>query len=91
MVRIIMFRLWPAFIPLIVYVLWMLYRRRKAKRDDSIPPAFRDGPWVWAVGASLLIAMLCFISLGLSTPHNSGTSYQPTQLKDGKLIKGGFE
>ncbi len=91
MVRILMFRLWPAFIPLILYVLWMLYRRYMAKKHGLALPAYRDGPWMLAVGASLILGMLSFMMLGLLSPGNEGMDYTPTRMKDGQLIQGGFD
>lgn len=81
------FRFWPVFIPLFVYVLWMLLVRRKAKKAGAPLPHFREGPWFWALVASLLTAVVIFISLGLSHSSTKGEYIAP-HMEDGKIVPG---
>lgn len=85
MIRIILIRFWPAFIPLALYVLWMVYRRYKAKRHEDPIPKWMDGPWLWSVTATALLLIGALFWWGLSSEPNAGTNYQPKQLIDGKL------
>jgi heme/copper-type cytochrome/quinol oxidase subunit 2 len=92
MVRLIVTKFWPAFIPLLLYVLWMIYLYRRAKKTgEPSPPWMRGNSWWLTIGATLIIAALCFVSLGLLMPANDGTGYTPTQMRDGTIIKGGFD
>lgn len=82
-----LFRFWPVLIPLVVYYLWHMNARRKAKKSGAALPHFRDGPWYWAVLASLLIAVACFLFLGLTHAENSG-NYVPPHMENGTLVPG---
>lgn len=78
-------RFWPILLPLVVYILWIAYCRRKARRMGHPVPAFRDGPWVWAVTASLLLAIGGFLWLGF-TPDTQDGTYIPAHREDGRLV-----
>jgi len=85
-----LFRLWPVLIPLLVYVIWMIAVRRKARLKGEPLPHFREGPWFWAVVTSLAIGIVLFLSFGLSHEENKGT-YIPPRTVDGKIIPGHIE
>jgi hypothetical protein len=86
----VILRFWPVLIPLIVYWLWIRNVRRKALAAGKSAPLFREGPWYWAVLASLLTAALCFVLLGLSEKPVKG-DYVPPHLENGKIIPGHTE
>lgn len=64
MIRMTMY-LWPALLPLALYAIWIWRRRAAARRLGQELPLFRSGALFWAVLASLLLAALCLIMLGL--------------------------
>jgi len=82
-----LFRFWPVLIPLIVYWLWHRNAVRKAKKSGGPLPHFRDGPLYWAVLASLVTAVMCFLFLGLSHVGNSG-KYEPPHMEGDRLVPG---
>ena len=86
MLRFLITKAWPALIPLAIYVLWMALRRRKAKKQADDIPSWIDGPWAWAVGASLLLLIGGLIWVGVNAPSNKDVSYQPKTLIDGQLV-----
>ncbi len=69
-------RFWPALIPLIVYLVWHYYACRKAGKEGTPLPRFRDGPWYTAVITSLLIAAACLVYAGL-TAEGEKEPYTP--------------
>ncbi|MGE0753591.1 MAG: hypothetical protein AB7L92_00345 [Alphaproteobacteria bacterium] len=81
------FRFWPVLIPLLIYWLWYLNNRRKARKLGKDVPRFRDGPWYWAVLASLGTGLCIFVVLGLGMRESKGT-YEPPHLENGKMIDG---
>ena len=80
-------RFWPVFIPLLVYIIWMIRVRKVARKVGDPLPDFRDGPWFWALIATLCVAVIMFISLGLSKESVTG-EYVPPHVEDGKMIPG---
>jgi bacteriorhodopsin len=77
-------------LPSIIYVVWLLMARRKARRNGATPLAWYEGPWLWTVVATMLMAIGCFMWLGLSATPEKRT-YHPAHMKDGVLMPGGFE
>ena len=86
MIRILI-RFWPVLIPALLCLLWMFYQRRKAHKAGVDLPRFADGPWYWAAVASILIAIGCFLLLGLSSQPVSG-EYEPAHVENGKVVPG---
>lgn len=80
-------RFWPVLIPLIVYWVWMWRARHTARKIGEPMPAFRDGPWFWALIASLSIAVVIFIFIGSGHDENRGT-YVPPHMENGKIVPG---
>lgn len=85
-----LFRFWPVLLPLLIYGLWYLRMRRRAQAKDETPPHFRDGPWYWAVLASLIAGLGCFLWLWVSTQGEKG-AYVPPRLQDGRIVPGHIE
>lgn len=82
-----LFRFLPVLLPLLIYWLWLLYHRRKATKAGEAAPRFRDGPWYWAVIASLAIGFCIFIFLGSMTEEQRGV-YVPPHIENGRIIDG---
>ncbi len=82
-----LFRFYQVLLPLILYLLWLYFVRRRARKNGETLPSFRDGSIFWLLMSSLLIAVLCFLVLAFSVDRdvNKG-SYQPPQMEGGKLI-----
>lgn len=89
--QMLLLRLWPALIPIVFYLLWLAFRRRRALRLGEAPPGLWDGPWGSTIIASLLVAIISLLVLGLGKESKQGRDYQPTRLENGKLIRGGFD
>lgn len=86
MIRILI-RFWPVLIPVLLCLLWILHKRRKAVRAGEVMPRFSEGPWYWVAIASIVIAVVCFMVLGLSNTPVTGT-YEPAHVEGGKIIPG---
>lgn len=79
--------LWPALLPIGLYLLWHHTQRRKAKKSGKDSPHLKDGPWVSTLLISIAIAIGCLLLFALSQPADKG-EYVPAQLQDGTLIDG---
>ncbi len=76
---------WPVFLPLAMYLGWMLGKQQRAKRRQEAIPALHEGPWVWTMLATVVIAIGCFLWLGLSGDADT-RPLEPAHYRDGKLI-----
>ena len=83
--RLLLWRAWPALIPVICYLLWIGYRRRKAAQTGGDPVRWRDGPWVMTLAISVVILAACLVWFGMQSQPNSGTLYKPVEYIDGEL------
>ena len=88
MIRIVMM-LWPALVPMLVYVVWCVVRYRSKQAGHEVPPL--KGPLFAAVVASIALAVLSFVVLGLGQEANDGKQYHPARYENGVLVPGGFE
>ena len=80
-----LFRFYPVLVPLLLYLSWLYIVRRRALKNGGVLPRFRDGPIFWLLMASLVIAVLCFITLGFSIDGQKG-NYQPPHMEGEKLV-----
>ena len=86
--RFLLLKIWPALIPIALYLLWLTLRRRKAKRAEEPLPTVLSGPWLQTLGAALALAAISLFYLGLSAQNNAGVSYTPKKFENGQLIDG---
>jgi hypothetical protein len=78
--------LWPALIPLAVYVAYMAWRARRKAR--GMPVADIKNLGFYAVVSSLVLAIALFALLAVSQPRMQTMHYQPAALdRDGSLIR----
>lgn len=81
-------RFWPVLIPLLVYWLWLKFVGRKATIEGRPVMRFRDGPWFWAVLASLLVAMACFVFVAEEATVGTTGDYVPPHMEGKTLVPG---
>lgn len=86
MIRLLLTKAWPALIPLGLYLVWYIWQRRRAIKEDAPLPPVLSGPWRITIAACLLILAICLFAVGLSAERNAGVSYQPQRYIDGQLI-----
>ena len=89
--RLLILKAWPALIPIALYLIWILHRRRKAKKLGEPLPALLSGPWVPTLAVSLALFGSSLIFYALSSENNAGVSYQPKRFENGKLIEENLE
>ncbi len=75
-----LFRFYPVLLPLIIYYIWLLVARRRAKKVGEPLPRFRDGPVYWLVISSLLMAVLCFVVIAFSLDGKKGNYIPPAHI-----------
>lgn len=87
MIRVVIENILLFMLPTLVYVLFMLVRRRQ-NANTSVQQIFDDAPIVWllAAGAVVMVAGLAYF--GSTTGGKPGEQYQPPVYKDGKVVPG---
>jgi hypothetical protein len=87
MLRMLIFRFWPAWIPLIVWLVWWYGWGRKKKKKGTLLP-WQEKLWIWALGASFVLLVASMLVLGMAQERDTGGAYVPAEYKDGQLIPG---
>jgi hypothetical protein len=93
MLKLIVTRFWPVLLPLCIYLAWLWLARRKARKHGHGEPGFFDGPWLLAVVASLLLLILAFVMLGVSSSADAVTEgrYVPARVVNGEIVPAHIE
>ena len=84
MIRIILQIAVPLLLPTVAYMLWARYSRRHTMAD------LRRGPWLWLIGAGLLLVAASAAAWIAIEDQPPGAEYVPPHFEDGKLIPGHF-
>ncbi len=87
----LMWQFWPVLLPVLIYLLWMLRHRNLAAQAGEDVPDWTEGPWLWAATATVVLAMIGFLILGLSAEPNREEIYSPAEFKDGELVEERFD
>ena len=91
MMNLLIFKLWPALIPIAVYALWLMRCRRVAKKSGDPFPALLSGPWIITLVASVALLALSLFYMALSSEKNAGASYTPKRFENGTLYDESLE
>lgn len=71
--------LWPAMIPLAVYLLWRMFRQGKGAEDTL--SAAESRLWMGTLILSLVIAAVCIVAFGASTGESVRENFVPAYQK----------
>lgn len=86
MLRMLLFRLWPALIPIAFYLLWLAYRKRRAAQGIETSPELLRGARFWCIVASFLFVGASFLFAGFAQSPNREGNYVPPHYENGTLI-----
>ena len=81
----------PILVPILLYLSWLYFARRKAAASGGAPPRLREAPWTILVAAGLGVLIMGLIALGLFAGEEPGGVYVPPHLEDGKVVPGRIE
>ncbi len=85
MIKLLLLRLWPALIPLLLYLMWLYYRKRQAAKGIETPPELLRGVRFWMLVASFVLLVISFLILDFTRPAHREGKYVPPKYEDGKL------
>lgn len=83
-------KFWPAWLPIILFVAYIYFRRRKIKESgvtQSLKETiFADKVWFYTILVSLILSFISFIFLAGTQERDTDRKYVPARIKDGKII-----
>ena len=85
MLKLLLFKLWPAVVPILLY---LAYRLVTPKKDDAVLEAKRTSHWPYVILLSIIISATIILYTVVTLPAGDiDGGYQPTELRDGELIR----
>ncbi len=85
--RLLLNYLLPIALPFIVYGVWLLLARRKARLAGAGgAPEWHDVPWTWLLIASALLVAASFVVVALMDGSPPGGTYVPPQYIEGEIV-----
>ncbi len=90
--RMLLNYLLPIALPFVIYGVWFVFARYKARRaGEEGGPEWREAPWTWLLTASAGLVAVGFIVLALQGGSPPGESYIPPSYSDGEIVPGRTE
>lgn len=81
----------PLILPTLFWILWLVWRQRKAAKIGKQPPGWDSIPWVWLYIAGGGLAIIVLIGGFLTSDYSHGT-YRPTYVdENGTIVRGRVE
>ncbi|MDJ0948953.1 MAG: DUF6111 family protein [Alphaproteobacteria bacterium] len=91
MIRILLHYVLPLVLPLLLYIVYMSWMRRRALAAGGAAPDWREGPIFWFVLGGLLLAVASLVALfAFEGDDGMGNIYQPPRVEGGKVVPGQF-
>jgi hypothetical protein len=90
MLRIMLTYVIPFLLPTILYFAWVFatQRRAAASGGGAQAQAWQDVPWVWLIGAGIILMALSLAATALFGGDQPGGVYEPARLIDGRIEPG---
>lgn len=86
MLRVILTQLLLFLLPFICYALW-LWLSKRSRHPDS----WSKGPIAWLTLAGLVLVISGLVGMAAFDKSPEGTSYRPSEMRDGVFVPGRFE
>ncbi len=85
MLKLILLRAWPALIPIIIYLGWLYYMKKRAGDGEKPPVEVFRSPLYWTLILSALMVMASFVFYGISMEPRRDGQYVPPSF-DGETL-----
>ncbi|MFO7297432.1 MAG: DUF6111 family protein [Pseudomonadota bacterium] len=89
MIRLIIENTLLFLLPTVIYVAYVLLKRRI--EGNSNINVFDDAPLIWLVAAGAALVMITLITFGSVSGGKPGQVYYPPVYRDGKIIPGHYK
>lgn len=97
MIRTVIENLLLFLLPTLLYAAWVLFSRSKAETGDktdgsrSFSGILDDAPLLWLFASGALLVIVTLAIFGTSSGGKPGQHYQPSIMKDGKIVPSHIE
>lgn len=81
LLKFILFRLWPIFIPLVLYVIWLIYQKKIKKNLEA---SFFGQHFKLVIISTVIITLISFIVL-FAHIKTKDEYYLPSRVEGGKI------
>jgi len=81
----------PLLLPLALYVTYVMIARRVQAGQSPLSAQLRALPWLWLVGAGIVLMGVSVLAFKLSTGNDPGRPYVPPHVEDGRVVPGRVE
>ena len=89
MIRTLIYYLVPLLLPTVIYVLWMLYARFRARTvPEGEMPSWERTPWLLLFGSGVVLAAAALFTYAFVTGGTPDGAYKPAHLEDGRIVPG---
>ena len=76
----------PIALPFLVYWVYVLLARRRARAlAEGEPPGWQDAPWTWIIASSVVLLAATLITTRLMSGAEPGAKIEPPRLSDGTV------
>ena len=92
MLRIFFTYVLPLIAPTIIYMIWIFWRRQRAKKNKSIPPIFEQSSLFWSFILGAFFAGTMLVTLAFQGGFDPKSNiYVAPHLQNGKVIAPTFK
>jgi hypothetical protein len=81
LLKLIITRLWPVFVPIFIYVLWVAFQRKVHKKKNI---NFFGKYFKWVIATTIAITIASFL-LVVDQLVSQDESYTPSRVENGKI------
>jgi len=78
-------KLWPVFIPIVLYFVWFLFFRKKKDKNSQLSKT-EERVWIITLVASIAVVFAYIIFILVTTEGGMVGEYTPAEFKGGKVV-----
>lgn len=78
----------PFLAPFVLYGIYYLLARRRARADGSIEPSLAEAPWMWLVIVGFVLLVISLVVFAVYDGSDVSGTYVPSRIEDGRVVPG---